>query len=46
MEYRTRKIQKTGGNRWGRRDIVEVVKIATDPRYGAFPVQGWTTTTS
>ena len=46
MEYRTRKIQKNDGNRWGRRDVVEVVNIATDNRYGAVPVLGWSKTTS
>ena len=40
MEERTIKIQKNGGNRWGRRAIFEVVMIAKEPRWGEVPVQG------
>ena len=46
MEERTIKIQKNCGNRWGRRAKFEVVNIATEPRRGEVPVQGWTKTTS
>ena len=46
MKERTIKIQKNGGNMWGRRTRLEVVKITTEPSWGEVPVQGWTKTTS
>ena len=46
MEERTIKIQKNGGNRWGRRARFEVVKIAMEPRWEEVPVQVWTKNTS